>query len=89
MDELDLNDVLLGTNGNGRIDAYGIHVLTNLSWQEGDKIGSYQSFGATNTNQFSFGYNTDVLSFQGQQFATLENINNLIDFVPASDMVLL
>ncbi|MBD2295480.1 hypothetical protein H6G06_18895 [Anabaena sphaerica FACHB-251] len=87
------NDTLTGGIGADQFVfnsvSEGIDVIKDFSWQQGDKIqilGS--SFGASSTNQFNFNTSTGALSFNGQQFATLENISNAYDFIPSYDIVI-
>ncbi|MBC6435694.1 calcium-binding protein [Nostoc sp. HG1] len=64
----------------------GIHIIKDFSYLQSDKIQiSTIGFGATSTNEFSYDSNTGGLSFQGTQFATLENKPN---FIPSLDIEL-
>ncbi len=64
----------------------GIDIIKDFSYLHSDKIQiSTIGFGATCINEFSYNCNTGVLSFQGTQFATLENKPN---FIPTFDIEL-
>ncbi len=64
----------------------GIDIIKDFSYLESDKIQtSTIGFGATSTNEFSYDSKTGALSFQGSQFATLENKPN---FIPTFDIEL-
>ncbi|MBD2727166.1 hypothetical protein H6G96_12700 [Nostoc sp. FACHB-892] len=93
------NDTLVGGAGNntltGDADAdtfvfnfkfEGIDIIKDFSYSQNDKIQiSTIGFGATSTNEFSYDSNTGGLSFQGTQFATLENKPS---FIPNLDIEL-
>jgi Ca2+-binding RTX toxin-like protein len=86
-------DILRGGSGADKFVfnsvSEGMDLIKDFSWQEGDKIQiNGASFGATSTQQFSFDTLTGTLSFNGQQFAVLENISNASDFIPAYDIVI-
>ncbi|MGK7898689.1 MAG: FG-GAP-like repeat-containing protein, partial [Xenococcus sp. (in: cyanobacteria)] len=80
----DGTDTLIGGSGN---DTFvfntletGIDVITDFTVLV-DRIQINQvEFGATDTNQFSFDQTNGALSFDSQQFATLENFTDLQDF---------
>lgn len=87
------NDLLIGQDGSDRFVFNnineGIDTIVDFDWREGDLVEiSASGFGATSTAQFNFDFNTGSLSFNGQQFATLLNINNSYDFIPNLDIVL-
>ncbi len=93
------NDFLNGGAGNNTltgdagVDTFvfnfrseGIDIIKDFSYLQSDKIQiSTIAFGATSTNEFSYNRNTGGLSFQGTQFATLENKPN---FIPTFDIEL-
>ena len=93
------NDFLNGDAGNNTLtgdagaDTFvfnfrseGIDIIKDFSYLQSDKIQiSTFGFGATSTNEFSYNRNTGALSFQGTQFATLENKPN---FIPSLDIEL-
>lgn len=93
------SDILVGGAGNNTLTgnagadkfvfnfmSEGIDIIKDFSSLESDKIQiSTIGFGATSTNQFSYNSNTGALSFQGTQFATLENKPN---FIPSFDIEL-
>ncbi|WP_375504207.1 calcium-binding protein [uncultured Nostoc sp.] len=93
------NDTLVGDAGNNTLtgdagaDTFvfnfrseGIDIIKDFSYWQIDKIQiSTIGFGATSTNEFSYNRNTGALSFQGTQFATLENKPN---FIPTFDIEL-
>jgi Ca2+-binding RTX toxin-like protein len=82
------NDLLMGDTGNDIITggtgadtfifnslAEGIDSITDFRVAQGDKIQiSGSGFGATSSNQFSFNATTGALSFNNQQFATLQGL---------------
>ncbi|MCC5655928.1 calcium-binding protein [Nostoc sp. XA010] len=92
------SDTLVGGAGNNTLtgdagaDTFvfnfrseGIDIIKDFSYLH-DKIQiSTIGFGATSTNEFSYNRNTGALSFQGTQFATLENKPN---FIPRLDIEL-
>jgi Ca2+-binding RTX toxin-like protein len=86
------NDVLTGGTGADQFVfnslAEGIDTITDFKWGEGDKIQIGSSFGATSTSQFSFDFATGALSFNGQQFAILQNIAHSYDFMPSYDVAI-
>ncbi|BBD64196.1 hemolysin-type calcium-binding region [Nostoc commune NIES-4072] len=93
------SDILVGgagnniLTGNAGADTFvfnfrseDIDIIKDFSNLESDKIQiSTIGFGATSTNEFSYDNNTGALSFQGTQFATLENKPN---FIPTFDIEL-
>ncbi|BBD64800.1 hypothetical protein NIES4072_15360 [Nostoc commune NIES-4072] len=93
------SDILTGGAGNNTLtgdagaDTFvfnfrseGIEIIKDFSYLQSDKIQiSTIGFGATSTNEFSYNRNTGALSFQGTQFATLENKPN---FIPRLDIEL-
>ncbi|MBW4456976.1 MAG: hypothetical protein KME55_32310 [Nostoc indistinguendum CM1-VF10] len=63
-----------------------IDIIKDFSNLHSDKIRiSTIGFDATSTNEFSYNRNTGALSFQGTQFATLENKPS---FIPSLDIEL-
>jgi Ca2+-binding RTX toxin-like protein len=77
-------DTLTGGSGNDTFvfntPETGIDVITDFTVSV-DRIQINQvEFGATDTNQFSFDSTNGALSFNSQQFATLENFVDLQDF---------
>lgn len=85
------NDTLKGGNGADRFVfnaiAEGIDKIEDFKSAEGDKIEvSAGGFGAASLNQFSYNSSTGALSFNGTQFATLQNVGN--NFVTTNDIVL-
>ncbi|MDZ8221543.1 MULTISPECIES: calcium-binding protein [unclassified Nostoc] len=93
------SDILIGGAGNNTLTGNAgadkfvfnfksedIDIIKDFSNLESDKIQiSTIGFGATSTNEFSYNRNTGALSFQGTQFATLENKPN---FIPRIDIEL-
>ena len=93
------SDILVGGAGNNTLtgdagaDTFvfnfrskGIDIIKDFSNLQSDKIQiSTIGFGATSTKEFSYDSNTGGLSFQGTQFATLENKPN---FIPSLDIEL-
>lgn len=89
------NDILTGGNGSDILtggagaDKFVFNslaerndIITDFNMQEGDKIQINGSgFGATSTSQFTFNSATGGLSFNGQQFATLQNFTSSNPFV--------
>ncbi|MBD2727165.1 hypothetical protein H6G96_12695 [Nostoc sp. FACHB-892] len=64
----------------------GIDIIKDFSYLQNDKIQiSTFGFGTISTNEFSYNRNTGALSFQGTQFATLENKPS---FIPHFDIEL-
>ncbi|HYX13530.1 MAG TPA: calcium-binding protein [Nostoc sp.] len=93
------NDTLEGGTGNNTLtgDAGADTFVFNFRSEDIDIIKDFSNlhdkiqistfgFGATSTNQFSYDSNTGGLSFQGSQFATLENKPN---FIPSLDIELI
>ncbi|WP_422665623.1 hypothetical protein ACOWPH_23010 [Anabaena sp. PCC 7938] len=73
------NDILTGGSGADKFVfnsiLEGLDIIKDFSWIEGDKIQISQvGFGITDLNSFSYNNATGGLLFQGNQFATLENI---------------
>ncbi|HYX14914.1 MAG TPA: calcium-binding protein [Nostoc sp.] len=84
------NNTLTGDAGADtfvfNVRSEGIDIIKDFSYLQNDKIQiSAIAFGATSTNEFSYNRNTGALSFQGTQFATLENKPN---FIPTFDIEL-
>jgi Ca2+-binding RTX toxin-like protein len=93
------NDLLTGGTGNDLLtggtnaDRFifnslteGVDTITDFSVAQGDKIQiSLSGFGATSSSQFSFNATTRALSFNNQQFATLQGSTT---FNVATDIVL-
>ncbi|MCC5662182.1 hypothetical protein LC608_35815 [Nostoc sp. XA010] len=84
------NNILTGNSGANtfvfNFRSEGIDIIKDFSYLQLDKIQiSTIGFGATSTNEFSYNRNTGGLSFQGTQFATLENKPN---FIPTFDIEL-
>ncbi|WP_375506050.1 calcium-binding protein [uncultured Nostoc sp.] len=93
------SDILEGGAGNNTLTgdagadtfvfnfrSQGIDIIKDFSYMQSDKIQiSTIGFGATSTNQFSYNRTTGALSFQGTQFATLENKPF---FIPSFDIEL-
>ncbi|MDM9584135.1 calcium-binding protein [Nostoc sp. GT001] len=81
------SDTLVGAAGNNTLtgdtgaDTFvfnfrseGIDIIKDFSYTQSDKIQiSTIGFSATSTNEFTYNSNTGALSFQGTEFATLEN----------------
>ncbi|MCC5662217.1 hypothetical protein LC608_35990 [Nostoc sp. XA010] len=84
------NNILTGNAGADtfvfNFRSEGIDIIKDFSYLQIDKIQiSTIGFGTTSTNEFSYNRNTGGLSFQGTQFATLENKPN---FIPTFDIEL-
>ena len=91
------SDTLVGGAGNNTLTgdagadkfvfnfrSEGIDIIKDFSYRQSDKIQiSAIGFGATYTKEFRYDRNTGALSFQGTQFATLENKPN---FIPSFDI---
>ena len=84
------NDTLIGgegndtLTGNDRADTFvfnsvteGIDTITDFTQTQGDKILLTSDFGATSVDQFSFDSATGALSFEGTQFAILEDVTSV------------
>ncbi len=80
----DGTDTLTGGSGNDTFvfntPETGIDVITDFTVLVDIIQVNKVEFGATDTNQFSFDNSNGALSFDSQQFATLENFANLQDF---------
>lgn len=88
----DGTDLLIGGSGNDTFVfntlSTGIDTIRDFEVLI-DQIQINQvEFGATDTNQFSFDNTNGALSFNSQQFATLENFDSLQDFDVNRDILL-
>ncbi|MEM9567992.1 MAG: LamG-like jellyroll fold domain-containing protein, partial [Cyanobacteria bacterium P01_E01_bin.34] len=75
------NDTLTGGDGADRFVfeslTDGIDVITDFNAVDGDRIVLTESFGALTLDLLSFDAATGALSYNGSQFATLENVASL------------
>lgn len=95
-------DTLTGGSGADRFVfsssnslVHGIDIITDFNWREGDKVEIVGSrfaasgFGsASSTSQFDFNFDTGLLSFNGNNFAMLQNLSSPSDFIPFLDIVI-
>lgn len=85
------NDTLSGGSGADiflfdKLASVGLDTIEDFLRSDGDIVQvSKSGFGAASTDQFSYSNVTGALSFNGQQFATLEGG---VSFVPSSDLIL-
>ncbi|MCF4966081.1 hypothetical protein CV014_02710 [Nostoc sp. CMAA1605] len=88
----DGNDILTGGLGQDKFVfnnvSEGVDIIKDFNISEGDKIQIYQvMFGTTDINNFSYDASTGSLFFEGNKFATLENLptgfspNSQIEFI--------
>ncbi|MEM8832635.1 MAG: hypothetical protein AAGE96_25340 [Cyanobacteria bacterium P01_G01_bin.19] len=93
LDGGDGTDTLTGGSGNDTFvfntSEAGIDVITDFTVSVDIIQINQVEFGATDTNQFSFDNTNGALSFNSQQFATLENFVDLQDFDVNRDIELL
>ncbi|MEM9273667.1 MAG: LamG-like jellyroll fold domain-containing protein [Cyanobacteria bacterium P01_F01_bin.143] len=84
------NDTLVGGEGNDTLtgndlaDTFvfnsvteGIDTITDFNQTQGDKILLPPDFGATSLDQFSFDSASGAVSFEGTQFAILEDVTSI------------
>ena len=66
----------------------GIDTITDFSHIELDKIQIGSGFGATDTSQFNYDPGTGALSFNGNEFAILQNVGSEFNTTRDIDIVL-